>query len=383
MNRRNFIKVVGAGTVAMVALPYVVGSGNSVEFGHLRPTLDQSDIRKLLLSYAMLAPNPHNTQAWKVQLLAKDTIRLFVDETRLLPQTDPIYRQIHVGQGCFLENLVIAASHFHIRAEIDYFPEGSYDNQSLAPLPVADIRLIAEESVTPNPLFKFLNTRQSTKRPYDKASLPKPQLDALSSAVSMAGFQLDMIDTATQRQQMESYLIKAMEIEESQSARSLETISMFRFNDAEFQQYRDGFGLPQNGITGMKRSIAESFFISRESAEQDPTAFGQESVKAVKKLVTNNPHYALLTSHDNSRMSQVKTGRLYCRLNLIASSMGISIHPMSQILQEYPDMLALQSEFKHTYGVEKAHTVQMLFRVGKAEPTAFSPRREVNDIVLA
>ncbi|WP_192867836.1 Acg family FMN-binding oxidoreductase [Thaumasiovibrio subtropicus] len=383
MNRRNFIKVVGAGTVAMVALPHVTGLGDGVELGELRPALDQSDIRMLLLSYAMLAPNPHNTQAWKVHLMDKNTLRLFVDETRLLPETDPIYRQIHVGQGCFIENLVIAATQFSIRAEVEYFPQGSYDNQSLANLPVADIRLVADESVTPSPLFKLLTTRQSNKTVYGKTPLPTETLAQLTSAIAMAGFGLDMIDAPSQRQQMEQFLVKAMEIEESKSTRTLETISMFRFNDEEFQQYRDGFGLPQNGINGIKRVIAESFFLSRESAEKDPVAFGKESVKTVKKVVLDNPHYALLISDDNSRLSQVKAGRMYCRLNLVASRLGVSIHPMSQILQEYEAMLPLQAEFKRAYGVAKSQTVQMLFRVGKADPTPPAPRRDANDIVVA
>ncbi len=46
-------------------------------------------------------------------------------------------------------------------------------------------------------------------------------------------------------------------------------------------------------------------------------------------------------------------------------------------------MPSLQLESQHTYGVEKAHKVQMLLRVGKTEPTKYSPRREADGIVLA
>ncbi|MFT6914813.1 MAG: hypothetical protein ACJAWL_001112 [Motiliproteus sp.] len=34
---------------------------------------------------------------------------LYVDPERLLPATAPFYRQIHIGQGTFLETLAIAA----------------------------------------------------------------------------------------------------------------------------------------------------------------------------------------------------------------------------------------------------------------------------------
>ncbi len=70
------------------------------------------------------------------------------------------------------------------------------------------------------------------------------------------------------------------------------------------------------------------------------------------------------------------------RLNLTATALGVAQHPMSQVLQEYPDMAELQEQFLADLGVPEGHTVQMLFRLGMAEPVEHSARRRVGDIIL-
>lgn len=55
-----------------------------------RSNHNYNDIRHLVLSYAILAPSAHNLQSWKIQMSGNDSILLFCDTTRLLPQTDPL-----------------------------------------------------------------------------------------------------------------------------------------------------------------------------------------------------------------------------------------------------------------------------------------------------
>ena len=80
------------------------------------------------MSYAILAANPHNTQPWIVDLTGPGNLDLYVDQQRLLPETDPPARQIHISQGTFLENLKLAARQYGYRTEIKYFPKGEYGN---------------------------------------------------------------------------------------------------------------------------------------------------------------------------------------------------------------------------------------------------------------
>ncbi|WP_394212277.1 Acg family FMN-binding oxidoreductase [Enterovibrio calviensis] len=382
MNRRKFIKVMGAGAVVLAAGPVVVSQVSGATSTSFRPTHTYSDIRKTLISYAMLCPNPHNIQPWKVAFEGKNTILLFVDSDRLLPETDPIHRQIHIGQGTFIESLAIAASHFGIRANVQYFPLGEYSNEELENKPVAAITLQLDESETPDPLFPYLITRQSTKTEYTNEMLNDEELNKIVNIATDGDYRIELVQDDNAKGAMRGFLNQAMFIEEQNADRSMETIGMFRFNDKEYAQYRDGFGLPQSGVTGVKRWMAETFFVTRSTAESDPASFGKEGIKLTEAVTNSTHHFALLVSKNNTRKTQVEVGRLYNRINLLTAAMGIAQHPMSQILQEYKDMLPLQMEFKQYFGVPEAETVQMVFRLGKAKQNTESPRREVNDLII-
>ncbi|MDD1793917.1 twin-arginine translocation pathway signal protein [Enterovibrio sp. ZSDZ42] len=382
MNRRNFIKVMGTGAVVLAAGPVVVSQMSGAASAALRPTHTYTDIRKTLLSYAMLCPNPHNIQPWKVALEGKDTILLFVDSDRLLPQTDPIHRQIHIGQGTFIESLAIAATHFGVRANVHYFPRGEYSHQALEDKPVAAITLQRDESITPDPLFPYLLTRQSNKTEYTHELLSDIELSQIINTATGSDYSIEMVQSDSDKAAMRGFLNQAMFIEEQNADRSMETINMFRFNDKEYVQHRDGFGLAQNGVTGAKRWLAETFFVTRSAAESDPARFGKEGIKLTEAVTKSTQHFALLVSKNNTRKTQVEIGRLYNRINLLTASLGIAQHPMSQILQEYKDMLPLQQEFKQYFNVPETDTVQMVFRLGKAKPTPESPRREVRDLLI-
>ena len=94
-------------------------------------------------------------------------------------------------------------------------------------------------------------------------------------------------------------------------------MKLFRFNNAELKKYRDGFGLAQNGTTGVKKWILQTFFMSREQYTKDPASFGKEGISLITKQVNSTHTFAWLTTDNNTREDQVKIGRVYERLNLL------------------------------------------------------------------
>jgi len=386
MERRQFIRIVGLG-VATATLTSILSScseGQSkLDYGWSGPAKSEVDIRLILLSYAILAPNPHNKQPWLVKLIDKNSFSLFVDQTRLLPETDPIARQIHIGQGCFLENLTIAASHYGYEANIDYFPEGEYSNTIIENKPVARITLIKNSSVLKDPLYKYILVRQSNKREYDNSRLTKLQKSTLMGLPFNVNSGLNIVDSDQDNHYLHQLLTEAMQVESNNRLRDLETIKMFRFNDQEIQQYRDGFGLSHAGVSGMKKMFAETFFLNRTSTEKDTTSFAKQSVDITQSIALSTSTFALLSTTGNSRLQQVQAGRDYCRLNLTTTSMGLAQHPMSQVLQEYDDMNILQKQFKQHFNIGSQDTVQMLVRLGKTEKTEHTPRRLIRDLLIS
>ncbi len=384
MKRRNFIKIMVAGS-GVILVPSIFNGcgGNNLKALEAwnGPSENEKDIRILVLSYAILAPNPHNKQPWIIELRDPNRFDLYVDSERLLPETDPPYRQIHIGQGTFLENLDLAAKHFGYQADIEYFPQGMYSNAVLENKPVATINLVKNSETKRDPLFDYILERESNKRAYKDKPLSQKQLISIKEVVGRdaGGYFLAITTGSTQLTKLAGMLSEAMRIETSDKNRDRETITMFRFNDDEVEKYKDGFGLAQVGKTGIIKFLLEKFFLSRKSALTEDSSFGEETVKLTEKQSESAVAFGWLTSKTNTRLDQVKIGRIYERINLKATELGIAMHPMSQVLQEYSDMAFLQQKFKDYLRIPEDQTVQMLFRLGHATPVVHSPRRQVKD----
>lgn len=166
MKRRNFLMLVGGGVVL------AAGAGTFARISRTPQTASlpweqaggpqYSDPRVMALSFAVLAPNPHNQQPWLVDLNeGEDTIVLRVDQTRLLPYTDPFNRQITIGLGCFTEVLRLAAAEQGYGLDLDIFPDGE-DARGLDERVVVRARLLPGQG-QPDPLFAHVLMRRSVK----------------------------------------------------------------------------------------------------------------------------------------------------------------------------------------------------------------------------
>ena len=74
-----------------------------------------------LIAIAGSAPSAHNTQPWVPEITActpeTAQVRVGVDPARLLPHGDPRSEDLHLGMGCWVESLAIAAAEAGLRTE--------------------------------------------------------------------------------------------------------------------------------------------------------------------------------------------------------------------------------------------------------------------------
>ncbi len=387
MERRAFIHTAAAGA-ALLVVPSLAAGCAPVASLALRPWAGPppgaADVRLRALAHAVLAPNAHNTQPWLLDLARPFEIALYVDRDRLLPETDPPFRQAHVSQGTFLELLDIAARELGHRPEIALFPGGDYGDSVVEDRPVAAVRLVPDPGVAKDPLFAQIPRRASNKRVYQGGRpLPAEALDALAGAAGAGEHEVRVITDPDVRARLAEVCRSAMAIEVASRARGEETARWFRFDDAEVEAKRDGFGVAQSGRTGFEKWFAESFLLSRRDAADPRGTFARGAVDQTRDQATSAAAFGLLSTRANTRRDQILAGRAYVRINLAATARGIAMHPLSQVLQEYPDMAALQQTFRTIAGVPAGHTVQMLFRLGLAEPAVHSPRREPTAMLRA
>src|SRR5690242_18319230 len=66
---------------------------------------------------AILAASPHNTQPWLFRIVDNE-ITIFADRARNLGAFDPFRREMHLGLGAAVENLVLSARAFGLAAQV-------------------------------------------------------------------------------------------------------------------------------------------------------------------------------------------------------------------------------------------------------------------------
>ena len=114
MQRRRFLKIAGSAGVIVAAAGVGGFVATRTPTKALRPWrtagAQYSDAMRWALSYAILAPNPHNRQPWIVDLKDDTEAVLTCDPDRLLPGNAPFSPPIVLGLGCFLELVSISAA---------------------------------------------------------------------------------------------------------------------------------------------------------------------------------------------------------------------------------------------------------------------------------
>jgi len=131
MQRRSFLKGTGAVIVAVAGGGvwraydqgvFSVGEGPAYEpwKDWRKDSNDGSPL--VLVRAAILAASPHNTQPWLFKV-TNSSIELYIDTQRNVGALDPYLREEHIGMGCALENLMLAATANGYAATVSLVPE--------------------------------------------------------------------------------------------------------------------------------------------------------------------------------------------------------------------------------------------------------------------
>lgn len=321
--------------------------------------------RRRALSWAILAPNPHNRQPWIADLPGEDGIEIFLDPARLLPATDPFNRQITIGLGCFLELLALAAGADGHTADIAPFPEG--DAPAFAGRTPA-ARITLRPGGAADPLFAHAATRRSAKEPFDMARpvAPEAMATALSAVRRLrAGASADPAQVAPLR----ALLLAAFETEMRTVPAYLESVDVMRLGRAEIEANPDGIDLGGPFLEG----LMFAGLLTRDGLREVGGTMWQQGLDANLATYRETPAFVWLCSPANTREDQIAAGRDWLRLNLATTGLGLSLHPVSQALQEYPEM-AGHYRTAHALLARQGETVQMLGRLGYREPVPPAPR---------
>jgi len=371
MDRRKFLKIAGAGSV-IIAAGGIGFAATRTPTAALKPWHTAgslyADPMRQALSYAILAPNPHNRQPWVVELKSDREALLHCDPDRLLPATDPFSRQIVIGLGCFLELFSLAAEAQGYRADIRYFPDG-VPEKTLDRRPIAHLLLREGDSLGDDPLFAQTFNRHTNRNPYDTArNIPDSPLRRLN--MESTAVRIGSVNGGKLLADLRALTRDAMRIEFATPEAYQESIDLMRIGRREIEANPDGISLGGAFL----ETLSLAGVLSRETLADPSSSAYRIGLEMSDEAAMSAMGFVWITTAGNSRTAQIEAGRAYMRTALQITADGLAMQPMSQTLQEYSAMAPNFKTIHNWLARQPGERVQMLARLGYAKSVGPAPR---------
>jgi hypothetical protein len=322
---------------------------------------------------AVLAANPHNSQPWAFHVTGT-TVEVYADRACGTGTLDPLRREMHIGLGCAIENLVLAASARASVPAVTLLPEGPGSEL------VARVEL-AEGAPAVSPLYDAIGDRHTNRGPYTSEPVTT---DALSDLVDPSGLPevaVHWVTSDQDRAELGRLMVEAATAITTDERQSRDSFAWFRTGPDAIGQHRDGLILDVQGLPPAMLTLAKLLPASSRTAG-DRFWVGQTRDVHTKTAAA----YGVITVTDpHDPTARLVGGRLLQRVHLRATRARLALHHMNQITERIdrertagqPATFAPRIAALLPTGVEPLAA----FRIGHPvrEP-ALSPRRPVTEV---
>ena len=242
-----------------------------------------------------------------------------------------------------------------------------------------------DASVRPDPLFAQVFRRHTNRSAYEMKAPDPAALQSIEAAAMALG------DTLTLRvgfagpqdariAEHRAIAREAWRIELVTPRTVMESYRVLRVGPTEIMQHRDGISINEP----MVRALAAVGLFDRTKVPGPDDSATTGQIKDFATKIEATPAFFWMVTDGNDRRTQVQAGRAYARAQLAATAQGLSMHPLQQALQEYPEQAEPYAAIHRLLGADPARqTVQMWARLGYAPPVGPAPRRGLEAHLMA
>ncbi len=335
-----------------------------------------------LVAAAVLAANPHDTQPWLFRV-RDDAIDVAADLSRNLGAMDAYVREMHLGLGCAIENMAIAAGPNGYRAAVEGVDGSLIDlvartGQVLA----ARVRLEKIDATPPDPLYRAIPSRHTNRYAYDRDKMPPADWRAFAeSGDAGTSVRTILIGEGSERQAFDAAVVEATEAIIADAAMIADSDRWFRGSRAEIEAHRDGPTLDAAGLSFLTLAYARLFPVSPRTSHNAWLSQTRDV------QIASAPLAGLIAVRDRyDRRSAIAAGRFWQRLHLMAVAQGLALQPLNQPIE------MIDRERQAGRGADWSRRIADLtgkdwqatfsFRAGFSSHSAPpSPRRRLADVV--
>jgi hypothetical protein len=323
---------------------------------------------------AILAANPHNTQPWRFQFDG-DRLELFGDRKRKIGAIDPILREQHIGTGCALENLVVAAQATGLGVqEVDYDCDSPSEH-------IASIRFASCAAVR-SELYPAIPHRHTNRGPY--------QANRQISPAFLRGMERLNTEPEAVRvhlwtdERIKQMIVAAAEAVVADQQQSEDSARWYRGTRWAIERHRDGITLDSQGMSRLMTTLAKLL-------PEPSRAMADQVFLSNTKNVYCGPgatYGTIAVRAPAGKSMMARAGRLWQRMHLWATVNDIAMQPINQIHE--------RADREQTTGIDAVFTRDLAallqepdwsgvfsFRMGYAERKARpSPRRALLQFLI-
>lgn len=332
------------------------------------------------LRAAILAANPHDTQPWLFEP-HDEGVSVYADRARNLGSFDPFRREMHLGLGAAIENLVRAAGTEGYSAYVR--PVAGRLQSSPGPEPVVVAHITLDPGAPARDrLFEAIADRHTNRGVYlDKPVAPN-MLHALATLAQADGVVVAFIVDAKARAELASLIVEATQRIIDDPQMSIDSAHWIRTGRREVEEHRDGISVDAAGLSPLLTAFAKLM------PDQAPHSADQYWLANTRDVQVHAPVLGVILVKDRLDMAaSIEAGRTWQRLHLAATTLGLAAQPLNQPVEcvDRNEMLGRPDTYqKALVGFAPAPTWQptFAFRLGYAEKPALpSPRRPLDDVI--
>jgi hypothetical protein len=290
---------------------------------------DMSEGPLALVRAGILAANPHNTQPWLFRV-TPEAIELYADTQRHLGSMDPFLREMHLGLGCALENMLLTAE--AIGYEVGLSLEEGRLSTDLAATGMRRVATLAlsPASSRPSDLYEALPDRRTNRYPYTGEALPEGalrRLQELNSDDDVRAFLYPAGSPAFEELKAGTEAGVRFIVGDEQMAH--DSYAWFPLSWDEVQRDKAGIYIDTAGVSPLLRTVVKMVpGMPNQSAVDSgwvtDTTRQMETASAVGII-------AVRALYDVPQT--LRAGRLWQRMHLWGTTQGLAMQPHNEMLE--------------------------------------------------